>query len=103
MAGQLPIPQMRRMSMKVGAFFLFLALAAILPAAIVTGGQSNPAAQSLYDFDHGVVRYTTTDVSDPISRIQSKVDSGELKLKFDSNLGYLPALLDELHIPRTSQ
>src|SRR5688572_11161679 len=88
--------------MKAGVLFLFLTLTAIL-SATVTGGQSPPPAQSLYDFDHGAVRYTTTAPSDSISRIQSRIDSGDLELKFDSELGYLPALLEELHIPRSSQ
>ena len=89
--------------MKTGVLVFFLLLAVILPATVATGVQSPQPAQSLYDFDHGVVRYTTTDASDPISRIQARIDSGDLKLKFDSNLGYLPALLEELRIPRTSQ
>jgi hypothetical protein len=90
------------MSMKTGVLFLILTLAAILPATVATGIQSE-AGQSLYDFDHGVVQYTTTEVSDPISKIQTKIDSGDLKLDFDADLGYLPALLKELRIPRTTQ
>src|SRR5262245_48327586 len=89
--------------MKTGALFLFLTLAVVLPATVATGVQSQPPAQSLYDFDHGVVRYTTAPASDAISKIQARIDSGDLKLKFDSQLGYLPGLLDELRIPRTSQ
>ena len=89
--------------MRIGTFFLIVGLAVILPAVVSAGLQSQPPSQSLYDFDHGVVRYTTTDASDPISKIQGRIDSGDLKLKFDSDLGYLPALLEELRIPRTSQ
>ena len=66
----------------------------IVPVLAV-GGQS-PASQSLYDLDHGRIAYTTAPVSDPISRIQARIDSGDLKLKFDSEHGYLPALLEEL-------
>jgi hypothetical protein len=60
--------------------------------------------QSPYDFDHGPIAYTTTKPSDPIARLQARIDSGELRLKFDENRGgYLVSLLDELRIPRTSQ
>jgi hypothetical protein len=61
------------------------------------------AWQSPYDFDHGPVAYTTSPTADPITRLQTKIDSGDLKLKFDPEHGYLPALLEELRIPRTSQ
>lgn len=59
--------------------------------------------QSGYDFEHGPVAYTTSPTTDPISRLQSRINSGELKLKFDPDHGYLPALLEELKIPRSGQ
>jgi hypothetical protein len=59
--------------------------------------------QSGYDFEHGPVAYTTSPTTDPISRLQSRINSGELKLKFDADHGYLPALLEELKIPRSGQ
>jgi hypothetical protein len=61
------------------------------------------ALQSPFDFDHGSVAYTTTTPSDTIAKLQSRIDSGELKLKYDDEHGYLSALLDELKIPKTSQ
>jgi len=61
------------------------------------------AWQSPYDFDHGPVAYTTSPTTDPITRLQSRIDSGDFTLKFDPEHGYLPALLEELKIPRTSQ
>ena len=61
------------------------------------------ALQSPYDFEHGPIAYTSTAPSDAIARLQSRIDSGETKLQFDAKLGYLPSLLSELKIPRTSQ
>lgn len=87
--------------MRTGILVL-VALALIVPMLAV-GGQSPAPSQSLYDFDHGRIGYTTSPVSDPISKIQARIDSGDLKLKFDDEHGYLPALLDELRIPRSSQ
>jgi hypothetical protein len=56
------------------------------------------------DFDHGSIGYTTTTPTDPIAKLQKRIDSGAVKLKFDpKHGGYLPALLDEMKIPRTSQ
>ena len=40
---------------------------------------------------------------DPIARLQSQLDAGEIALAHDSLLGYLPALLKTLRIPVSSQ
>src|SRR5262245_2669116 len=62
------------------------------------------AFQAGFDFDHGPIAYTTAKPSDPIARLQDRIDSGDLKLQYDPERGgYLPALLNELNIPRTSQ
>jgi len=77
---------------------LFIAAAVLfLPVLGIAG------LQSPFDFDHGVIAYTTTMPTDPIAKLQARIDSGELKLKFDAEHGYLPALLSELNIPRSSQ
>jgi len=61
------------------------------------------AAWQAYDFEHGPVAYTTSPTNDPIKQLQTRIDSGDLVLKFDENRGYLPALLEALKIPRSSQ
>jgi hypothetical protein len=61
------------------------------------------ALQSPYDFDHGAVRYTTAPSADPIARLQQRIQAGEVTLEYDPQQGYLPALLDELQIGRSSQ
>jgi hypothetical protein len=73
------------------------------PGDRACSGGSGQSPQGLYDFDHGRIGYTTSPTSDPITRIQKRIDSGDLKLKFDKEHGYLPALLEELQIPRSSQ
>ncbi len=40
---------------------------------------------------------------DAVSRLQSDMDSGRVKLAFDSRFGYLPAVLRALHLSTTSQ
>src|SRR5688572_30753807 len=69
----------------------------LLPVLTVAGFQAP------YDFEHGPIAYTTSSPSDAIARLQSRIDSGQTKLPFDAERGYLPALLEELNIPRTSQ
>lgn len=81
--------------MKLARTRTALALVFFLPALGVAALQS--------DFDHGSIGYTTTPASDPITKLQARIDSGEVKLRFDPEHGYLPSLLSEMKIPRTSQ
>jgi hypothetical protein len=69
----------------------------LLPMLAVAGFQAP------FDFEHGPIAYTTSSAADAIARLQSRIDSGQTKLQFDAELGYLPALLKELKIPTTSQ
>lgn len=41
--------------------------------------------------------------ADPVARLDHRLAAGESELRFDRQWGYLPALLDELDIPRSSQ
>ena len=75
----------------------FVLVAFCIPALAVA------ALQSSFDFTHGSIAYTTAPLQDPISRLQERIDSGEVKLTFDPQHGYLPSLLDSLKIPRSSQ
>lgn len=59
--------------------------------------------QSPSDFEHGIIKYASTKPNDAIARLQERMDSGKVKLKYDADWGYLPALLDQLKIPRSSQ
>lgn len=60
-------------------------------------------AQSDSDFDHGFIAYSKTAPTDPIARLQSRIDSGEVTLNPEPHLGYLPAILRALNIPASSQ
>src|SRR5678815_5449719 len=87
----------RRPLMKLARRITITAIAVFVPVLAVA------ALQSPFDFDHGKIAYTTTPPSDAIANLQTRINSGEVKLKYDSEHGYLPALLNELKIPRTSQ
>ena len=63
--------------------------------------QSPQSGQSAFDFDHGPIAYTTAPTADPITKLQARIDSGDVKLKFDPDHGYLQAVLEELKIPRS--
>src|ERR1051326_4058392 len=58
---------------------------------------------SFDDYEKEPIKYLAMAPNDPITALQKKIDSGQVKLTFDEAHGYLPAVLRELHIPVSSQ
>lgn len=57
----------------------------------------------LMPFDEDTIQYSKTPAADAVARLQERIDRGLVQFKFDKERGYLPALLDELRIPSSSQ
>ena len=55
------------------------------------------------EYDHEPVNYSISQPTDPVSVVQKKILSGELKLEWDEKFGYLPALLDVFGAKKSSQ
>src|SRR5262245_21421066 len=54
-------------------------------------------------YDDEVIGYRAKTPTDHIAKLQARIAGGEVKLKWDEKFGYLPALLDALNIPQSSQ
>lgn len=79
------------------------ALAAALGLPVFLRAQDFQGSTQMVPYDEGMFEYGKAEPHDPIARLQQRIDSGELKLKFDEQFGYLPALLEALKIPASSQ
>lgn len=55
------------------------------------------------EYDHDPIKYSDTQPADAIAALQQKITSSEVKLGWDEKFGYLPAVLDALKVPRSSQ
>jgi len=65
---------------------------------------SPPAtAQMTKDFELKPIDYHNTDTTNPVSRLQARIDSGQTRLKWDDRHGYLVDLLKTLDVPVSSQ
>lgn len=82
------------MQLKSHRLWLFAALVFVVVGAF---------AQTDADFDHGIIAYSKTAPTDPVAQLQHRLDSGEVTLKSDPRLGYLPSVLHELNVPPSSQ
>ncbi|HEV8543052.1 MAG TPA: hypothetical protein VGR78_11720, partial [Verrucomicrobiae bacterium] len=60
-------------------------------------------ATHLMPIDEDTFNYSKSAPASAVSKLQKRIDSGELKLPWDPKYGYLPALLNELNLPVSSQ
>src|SRR5438128_431149 len=83
----------------------------LLPAALAVALACAPAlladdfqgSTHKIAFDEEVINYNQRQPHGAIERLQQKIDKGEVKLKYDPKFGYLPAVLDALRVPKSSQ
>jgi len=75
-------------------------LAVLVPSAVAIAGLSS---SYMLPLDHDAIQYTKGALSDPISRLQKRLDAGELQLRYDDEFGYLRSVLKELNVPSSSQ
>jgi hypothetical protein len=55
------------------------------------------------DFDRAPIEYSTSKQDNVVTRLQKRMDGGQVKLSFSDDHGYLPAVLKELSVPTSSQ
>jgi hypothetical protein len=53
--------------------------------------------------DNDAIQYSKRPVNDAVSRLQTRLDAGETKLRFEPEYGYLRSVLKELKAPASSQ
>jgi hypothetical protein len=78
-------------------------LIAGLVLAVVAAAFGKLGREPLTDLDHPAIRYTTQKLNDPGSRLNFKLQYGEVHLKFDGPQGYLRSVLHALDVPIDSQ
>jgi hypothetical protein len=55
------------------------------------------------DVDPTPISYSSAKPKNLVSRLQQRLDAGEVKLGFTDEYGYLPAVRKELKVPASSQ
>jgi hypothetical protein len=75
------------------------AVALLCPGQIFAGLDGSYALP----LEHPAIQYATRAVEDRAAKLNQRLKSGDVKLPFDPQLGYLPALLRELRLSVSSQ
>src|SRR5437016_4417194 len=73
----------------------------VLCAILLTAVLPLRADDSIYE--RNPINYTTAPAQDPVAKLAQKIASGRVKLAYDAERGYLPALLKALNVPVSSQ
>lgn len=71
------------------------------PTALFLALAAAPALAS--DYDRPPINYAKAPADNPVSRLQQRIASGQAKLTFDDDFGYIKSLLKELNVPESSQ
>jgi hypothetical protein len=72
-------------------------------AALLMLGWAADVACGQEDFEQAPIEYSAAPPSNRITELQSRLDAGELELKYEPELGYLRSVLQALEIPVESQ
>ena len=75
---------------------LMLLLLVVVPAGVV-----DPARAE--DIERDPIHYSAAPVHNAISRLQQRMEAGEVSLPYDEHFGYLPGLLSAMKVSDTSQ
>jgi hypothetical protein len=80
-----------------------VAAAAIGLRAAPAGGQVAVRDQGYVPFSEEPIRYLSDDLDDPLTRLQARINRGELRLEYEPSHGYLKSVLAALQVPISSQ
>jgi hypothetical protein len=69
----------------------------------VPAGRIVEKNQGFLPFADAPISYRSSELNDPVARLEKRLERGELKLHYDSRHGYLKSILDALHISVSSQ
>jgi hypothetical protein len=83
-------------------YFLNFVLLATFGLAISARAQDFQGSTHIVPLDE-TINYNKTQPDDPVKQLQRRIEHGELKLKYDSEHGYLDSVLKEFGISKSSQ
>src|ERR1700678_91469 len=94
------------------ALFLCFATCAVIVCigeGAARGDSSVPAGriveknQGFLPFADAPISYRSSELNDPVARLEKRLERGEIKLHYDSRHGYLKSVLDALNVSVSSQ
>src|SRR5690349_6783265 len=59
--------------------------------------------QGFLPFADAPIHYRSSDLNDPIAKLEKRLEQGDVTLHYEPQHGYLKSVLDALHVPVSSQ
>jgi hypothetical protein len=90
-------------------FVLLLSCAICVVFVCSAADSSLPASriveknQGFLPFADAPINYRSSNLNDPVAKLEKRLEQGDLKLRYDPKHGYLKSVLDALHISVSSQ
>ncbi len=81
---------------------ILLALATVIGVPPLAAEDFQGSSHAL-PYDQAIIDYSGQTPTDRVAKLQARLASGEVNLKWDEQFGWLPALLAEFKIPKSSQ
>src|SRR3984885_2491186 len=85
------------------ALFLLFATCAVNVCVAEEAARVVEKNQGFLPFADAPISYRSSELNDPVAKLEKRLEHGELKLHYDSKHGYLKSVLDALHISVSSQ
>ena len=84
------------------ALFLLFATCAVNVCVAEEAARVVEKNQGFLPFADAPISYRSSELNDPVAKLDRRLEHGELKLHYDSKHGYLKSVLDALHISVSS-
>ncbi len=78
-------------------------ISSVLGLALAAWFAHGKSASAQLEFEREPINYSKSEPTDPVAQLKRKIDSGDATLTYDEDHGYLPALMEYLQIPASSQ
>src|SRR4051794_25834741 len=75
-------------------------LVLLVPSAIAIAGLGG---SYMVPIEHDAIQYSHGTLSDPVSRLEARLEKGEARLRYEDEFGYLRSVLKELNVQTESQ
>ena len=72
-----------------------LRLAILLPLLLLSGWLPNSLAIAQLSYEKPPINYGSAKPNDAVSQLAAQLDTGELTLKYDSQWGWLPSIIEQ--------
>ncbi|MCB1021854.1 MAG: hypothetical protein H6509_00475 [Bryobacterales bacterium] len=87
-----------------GSRWIVLALGTLAGAVLLPGQRASLIDETrTLPSEHPAIDYWSAEPDDAVARLQRRLEGGETTLEHDARFGYLPAVLEALNVPVSSQ